>query len=435
MPSRTEPEGPTLLDQSLTDMLIDLCETSDASQSDTLTAIIQLEASLTAVNIHIGGLTVENASLNNQISLLNDEIERHRKTLDSEKSSLKKLPAANENLRKEISQYRGMRKYTQGAVDTTAISAHDTEHSAHIKEDLAIAQAKLSSLRDEIVGITSSMLSLLEEDPSADSGFQLVTRRKGKHKSPNRTGKLNAKRETLTATPHHQQPPNDAQPIPVITGVGKSDMVPAQPSEQDPSSSPQPSSYRTRNIEGDTESQHQRSTTETYVIGTSLTRDLGIRLRKHGINGTVFTYPGATIPHIQSRLKHILSPRQQPREIVLQCGGNDLESQAADKVTLQYNCLIEDVRKYCPNSIIITSKVPPRGRKPSTLRKIDSLNAHLANKSERDNKITNLDVCPFMPVYFFCDQVHFNNRGANMYAKNLAHSLVNFSWYRMREIM
>ena len=276
------------------------------------------------------------------------------------------------------------------------------------------------------------MLSLLEEDPSADSGFQLVTRRKGKHKSPNRTGKINAKRDTPTATPRH---PNDTQPIPVITGVGKSDMVPARPSEKDPSSSPQPSSYRTRNIEADTESQRQRSTTETYVISTSLTRGLGTRLRKHGIDGTVFAYPGATIPHIRSRLKHILSPHQQPREIVLQCGGNDLESQAADKVTHQYNCLIEDVRKYCPKSIIITSKVPPRGRKPSTLRKIDSLNAHLANKSDRDTKITNLDVCPSMPVYFSRDQVHFNNRGANMYAKNFAQSLVNFSWYRMREIM
>ena len=146
-PSRTESEGPTLLDRSLTDMLMDSGETSDASQSDTLTAIIQLEASLTAANIRISGLTAENTSLKNQISLLNDEIKRHIKTLDSQKSSLKKLTVANDNLSKEISQYRGMRKYTQGAVDTTAISTVDTEHAAHIKEDLAIAQAKLSSLQ------------------------------------------------------------------------------------------------------------------------------------------------------------------------------------------------------------------------------------------------------------------------------------------------
>ena len=425
------------LDRSLTDMLMDSGDTSNVSNSDDLTTIIHLEASLTAANIRISGLIAENTSLNNQISLLNDEIERQKKTLESQKSNLKKLTVTNDNLRKEISQYRGMRKHTQGAVDTTAISLHDNQNTIQIKEDLVIAQAKLSSLRDEMMGITSSMLSLLDEEPGSDTGFQLVSRRKDKRKSPNRTMDLNPntckKPQTPITAPRHQQPNNDAQPISVITGVGKSDTVHTGSHEQAPGSRPQPTSYRARNME--TQRQSQQPADETYVIGTSLTRGLGTRLRRHGIDGTVFTYPGATIPHIRSRLKHILSPHKQPREIVLQCGGNDLESQPADKVSHQYDCLIEDVRKLCPNSIIITSNVPPRGRKTSTLKKIDLLNVHLANKSDCENNITNIDVCPTMPVYFSNDQVHFNNRGANMYARNLAQSLINFSLYQMREMM
>ena len=103
--------------------------------------------------------------------------------------------------------------------------------------------------------------------------------------------------------------------------------------------------------------------------------------------------------------------------------------------TNQYDCLIEDVRKRCPNSVIITSNVPPRRRSTSTLRKIDALNSHLSRKIDCDGKITNIDVCPSMPAYFYRDQVHFNKRGADLYASKLAQSLVNFSWYCMREMM
>ena len=430
--SHAEIADPILHDRSLTDMLMETQESVNTNNPDALATQVQLEAQLMAAFIRIDGLLVDNTSLNNQINLLNDELENYKKTLNSQKSNIKRLTVANDTLRKELSQYRGMRRHTQGAIDTTAVQAQDTEDTAHIKADLAVTRAKLSSLRDQMVGITSSMLSLLEDDssPDTENGFQLVTRRRHKRRS-NSTENPSVTHQTLAATtPRHQQPHGcrdppphiNGQQIAVVTGVGKPSAAPPQPSSHPPSYS-------------DIVSHRRRPAADTYVIGTSLTRGLGTRLQQQGIDGTVFTYPGATIPHIRSRLRHILSPNNQPREIVLQCGGNDLETQSSDKVSHQYDCLIEDVRKRCPNSVIITSNVPPRRRSTSTLRKIDALNSHLSRKIDCDGKITNIDVCPSMPAYFSRDQVHFNKRGADLYASKLAQSLVNFSWYRMREMM
>ena len=93
----------------------------------------------------------------------------------------------------------------------------------------------------------------------------------------------------------------------------------------------------------------------TVLIGTSLTRGVGAALHNHGIDVTTYTYAGTHIPHIRSRLKGIFNPSYQPQRVILQCGGNDLEAQPVDRVAFQFECLINDVRRLCPNARIIVN--------------------------------------------------------------------------------
>ena len=181
------------------------------------------------------------------------------------------------------------------------------------------------------------------------------------------------------------------------------------------------------------QSSGQPAVSHTFIIRSSLVRGLGNCLRQYGVDATAFTYPGATIPHIRSRLNHIFSTGAKPKEVVLQCGGNDLETQPVDKVAFQYNCLSKDVTKHYPQAYVFISQLHPW--RPHMLRKIDNLNSILVSKSDPWNKILCIEPCPSMPAYFQWDNFHFNKCGVDMFAKNLSKSLVNFSLYNVREDM
>lgn len=87
---------------------------------------------------------------------------------------------------------------------------------------------------------------------------------------------------------------------------------------------------------------------QTFVIGASLTRGLGDELRKLGADATCYTYAGTRIPHIRSRIPHLMPRTSQPSHVMLQCGGNDAERIPTSKITEQYEGLIREVRSHCP---------------------------------------------------------------------------------------
>ena len=81
-------KGLHLSNRSLTDMLLESADELNNSQS--LASHVELEAKLTAAYIQIEHLTAENSSLVSQIDLINDELKCQKKTLDFQKSSIKK---------------------------------------------------------------------------------------------------------------------------------------------------------------------------------------------------------------------------------------------------------------------------------------------------------------------------------------------------------
>ena len=80
------------------------------------------------------------------------------------------------------------------------------------------------------------------------------------------------------------------------------------------------------------------------VIGTLLVRGVATELCNHNIDAMAYTYPGAPIPRLVGRLRH--------SNIVLQCGGNDLELASPAAVVREYDHLISEVRQLAANAHI-----------------------------------------------------------------------------------
>ena len=57
---------------------------------------------------------------------------------------------------------------------------------------------------------------------------------------------------------------------------------------------------------------------------------------------TTYSYPGATIPLIHSRVPHIFPKYNEPTTILLQCGGDDTVNRNPDPVIDQYEGLIKE---------------------------------------------------------------------------------------------
>ena len=95
---------------------------------------------------------------------------------------------------------------------------------------------------------------------------------------------------------------------------------------------------------------------QTYVIGSSLTRDVGGELAKNKINATAFTYGGFTNPRIRQKVPHIFSKKYKPDNVVLLAGGNDAEHRTADHVIDEYEGLIKEIRRQCPQTKIFPGR-------------------------------------------------------------------------------
>ena len=160
--------------------------------------------------------------------------------------------------------------------------------------------------------------------------------------------------------------------------------------------------------------QHQqrpsRSYTNTVVMGTSLVRGLGNELSKNKVDVTVYTYPGATVKRLRERVTHVFK-KDSVSQIVLQCAGNDLDSLPTHEIVSEYDKLIKDIRKQCPKSHIIISKLPPRQYDIKTLKRIDMINTYLENRGKRGDGVTCVNVVPSQKMHFKKDLIHFNNAG------------------------
>ena len=165
----------------------------------------------------------------------------------------------------------------------------------------------------------------------------------------------------------------------------------------------------------------QKQSCSTWLIGTSLIRGASSNLNSHGVDTIAYTYPGMDLNYIKSRIRFLCSNKtQHPKNIILQCGGNDLEDHEPSRVVQSYESLIAEVRKYLPTSIITVSAIPPRRHNSRILESIAKVNTYLKNRGKQEDGVLYLDCVPkSYNLHFKRDHVHFNPEGVQVYSAGL----------------
>ena len=175
---------------------------------------------------------------------------------------------------------------------------------------------------------------------------------------------------------------------------------------------------------------------ETMVIGTSMVRGQGPLLNKAGVNACCYTNPGCLIPQIAPRLLDLVK-EVKPAQIVIHCGGNDLEREDAVTVFHKYVQMIDSIRAHSSSSDIILSTIAPRKQNARLNRSIISFNNLLRRLADSADKLYYAECAPIGLSYYTKDKVHFNARGKWYFARKLAETVkkcVNFPKLFTRDI-
>ena len=362
----------------------------------------------------LDSVTAEKVSAQRQVQLLEEELSEVKKVQVNLQKENKKLTTANDNLRRGLSKYEGMRRFasqTTDYCDKEQQTVPNTESAdvLVLKEHIEVANAKIDSLADQIKSVGDSLTSILTDDSNT---FQVVeNRRSNRTKRRSHTSSNESVVEVDTSTVHNtsqnQSKTNQGHAIPVIT-AGKLSAV-----------------HRKTPSYSDVAAGRAKSTEKVMVIGTSITKGSGYVLNEKGIDATTYSYPGAKIPLIRDRLQHI-TKNNNPDTIVIQAGGNDCQSTPLDKVQSEYACLVNDVKYQWPEAKVILSQIPPRKTDVKTKLKIAGLNEKIKSMSDASLNIHFMDFSPKLDIYYQKDKLHFNEKGVDYYCTQMSQFLSNF---------
>ena len=364
-----------------------------------------LEAQLLDVQNKLQTMFATNQSITAQNDLLNAEIEQYRKTIKDQKSQIKKVTNENDNLRCEISKCKGIRKYVQSDSDKNG-------DINNLMDKLNVAEAKFISFKQHVLDTANQLISSIEGDSSDNPCTPAQC-------APAATA-LTAVRSVSAAAPCPQQrPTNDSdQPTQI--------MADQRSSAAEYPQVPQVIDSRVRTCMMRQPSTRPRQQPSVVLIGSSLVRDQGTKLRKEGVDCECYTIGGGTIPHIKSRIPHILNDRCQPKYVHLTCGGNDLSHKNVNNVCKDYDNLITEVKRCCPGAVVTINTLPPRRRDMRLNDKIQQLNDYIRSRASQGDGVRCHDDHPRFPDCFSNDRVHFNKAGKSVYARQLANYYVNF---------
>ena len=393
-------------DKSLTELLATDNVTPNATSSPSQSAGRTKDAlndQIRELQKCVSDLSKQNSLLQNQIDLLESELENSKKVNKTSKSEIKRITKDNDNLRRELSRIKGLRKYTDDQNATENDGSNKCE-----SDDLQTANAKLDSLRIHVADVAQTLLSLAGEQRSEVSAAA-TTCHQQQLSQPATTSKESfpipvvqlglARREAATST--------STSPTTAMAAHSRetyAHVTACQPRQQ-PNRRP-------------------TSDKKVCVVSTSLTRGLGQRLLSQGVSATTYSYPGANIPLIRSRVPHIFPKNNEPTTILLQCGGNDTVNRNPDPIIDQYEGLIKDIRRQRPNSDILISTIPPRRKNKET---INYINDFLGDRGARNDRVRLLEAVTKALKYFSKDEIHFNENGKQLYARNIAAFLSNFT--------
>ena len=385
--------------------------------------IFNLESDLAATRLVVEENELEIAKLKKDNNALRSDIEQYKKTDTNQKLKLKKLLQENDNLKRELSKFSGIRRYT--------VENHSDNQPElnKIRDELNMTKAKLASLQDSVKTYAERLLEFSKVSPNEPCSandivndnrvlpdFQIVTRgRKRIAAVPEGQSEGHASAEEAVSA---------ATPSRVIT---RPSGPPSEPQRQGTTQQPTQCQQSQAGPKNKTYAHAlQERLPDTVVIGTSLVRGVGDRLRERGIDNCVYCLPGAELPLIHKKLGDILIPGKIPKNIIIQAAGNDIGRHWTDMVVQEYDKLINTLKSKCPKSNIWLCKIPRRTHLSWLHSEIAKVNTFL-QKSSHGKNVRFIDSCPeFGPRYFRRDMTHFTPHGVHVYGDKIACSMINF---------
>ena len=207
-------ENTSILDRSLTEMLVSAFEDERRPNDDAVSDIesslaeqvVMLESQLITVTMRLDREREEKTSMHNQLELLPSELELYKKGSDKQKQQIRKLTSENDG-------YNGMRRFAE------------TGTQDELMDELQSTKAKLLSLKEHVIDVTSRMIGALEEAPdtaaindaAADTPFTLVVNSK-RGRQLLRQQNARARQTVPQSLPRQTgiPAPTQGQPIPVV---------------------------------------------------------------------------------------------------------------------------------------------------------------------------------------------------------------------------
>ena len=123
-------------------------------------------------------ITDDTLRLQNHVELLEADIDRSKKLRKTQTAEIKRLTVENDNLRRELSKYQGMRKFvtvgSKSCDNDDSTGTTPTTDIQSVQDELTMTQTKLKSLKEHMRDIATSMITSLDDE----SGFQKVTHRR-----------------------------------------------------------------------------------------------------------------------------------------------------------------------------------------------------------------------------------------------------------------
>ena len=142
---------------------------------------------LTAVKEQLEQQVDENLRLTNTIKLLEKAIDKKNKELSTkhkadmaQKLEIKKLSQSNDELRRELSKFKGMGKYVSRSLSTSDGCSNTDTLSDNNGQTSVRDSDKLYSLKQHVKSVAESLMAVIESDNDGEANLVNVTRRRQK---------------------------------------------------------------------------------------------------------------------------------------------------------------------------------------------------------------------------------------------------------------
>ena len=156
------------LQSSFTQLMMDNSDPRDDQSSDKPDSQCNSQSSVDTSQM-LADLIAENLSLKAANDLMIEECDKYQKSSRSQLGEIKKLKNENDSLKKELSKYKGMRKFT------TPVTAQQeqpqnsqSEESVTQREEIAKLKSKLNSLKSHVYAISEELCNPVIEMEAED---------------------------------------------------------------------------------------------------------------------------------------------------------------------------------------------------------------------------------------------------------------------------